>query len=75
MAIKPVWIVTNQKNEPLTKEGVIREFKSERSALAAVADALTQNPDDEEAWVWKLSHVGTRPTMKPVIDEVGSRTR
>lgn len=70
MGIKPAWIITDMNLKPFEKDGVVVEYKSERAAREGVVEALALKPSDEEAWIWKLSHVASRPVMKPDIEAV-----
>ena len=65
--IKPVWIVLDMEYSPRCKvDGGIAEFKNEKSALAFAKDYM-QRREDDECWVFKLSHVLSKPEIEPII--------
>lgn len=72
MAITPSYLVTDMDyctQDDMT--GKERDFKSEKSALKAGTELLSKScGDDAEVWVWKLSHVLSKPSMKPVIEKI-----
>ena len=62
MTIKRTWIVTSMDTNPLADDnGKVTEFKSEKAALAK-AEMWVNESEDNEAWVFMLSHVVERPT-------------
>jgi hypothetical protein len=69
--IKVVWIVCDMDGTPLLNEdtGIVREFSSHGAALKVAKEHVNTSQDDE-AWVFKLSHVVSRPTGEPIIDVV-----
>jgi hypothetical protein len=69
-AIKPTYIVTDMDfalaMHPDT--GDLMEFKTERTALKEATQMLANsNGDDTEVWVWRLTHVLSKPDLDPVI--------
>lgn len=69
--IKATWIVCDMEGQPITDNdtGEVREFTSHGAALK-LAKQHVQSSQDDEAWVFKLSHVVSRPTAEPIIDVV-----
>ena len=71
MAVKPAFLVTDNAYCTQDDFGKERDFKSEKSALKAATDVLAKScGDDAEVWIWRLSHVLSKPSMKPVVEEV-----
>ena len=72
MAVTPAFLVTD--DEYCTQDGMTgkdRDFKSEKSALKAGTELLAKScGDDAEVWIWRLSHVLSKPSMKPVVEKV-----
>lgn len=69
---KVAYIVTGMDCIPLhdVKDDP-REFKTERQALKAAQETLAAScGEDSEVWVWRLSHVLSKPSMEAVIDKV-----
>ena len=55
--IKPVWIVCAMTGQVLCDDNnVPQEFKSERAAIKQ-AGKWTQKSADDEAWVFRLTHI------------------
>jgi hypothetical protein len=67
--IKVVWIVTGQDNAPFGSSGVIEEFSTERTAIKR-AKLWVQTSEDTEAWIFRLSHVVSRPDVEPIVEIV-----
>lgn len=68
--IKPAWIVCGMDCFPICgPDDQPKEFKS---AAAAIKEAKNHvlNHKDDEAWIFRLSHVVERPKGEPVVDEV-----
>lgn len=74
MAIKTAYIVTDMDLEPTYDpkgHGERVDFGTERAALRVAAERLANSEgQDAEVWVWKLSHVLSKPDVDPVIDRV-----
>jgi hypothetical protein len=61
MAIKPSWIVCSMDNNALcTEHGKVQEFGSEKAAIRRAGEWV-KTSEDQEAWVYCLSHVVSRP--------------
>jgi hypothetical protein len=70
MSIKPSYIVTDMELNPsFDKDGKNSEHKTVKSALAA-AKELLMDTNSDEVWVWRLSHVVSKPDVEPDVDEV-----
>jgi hypothetical protein len=68
--IKPVWIVCDMEGNVLTDDtGEHREFKTEKAAIKRAKQWIGESADDE-AWVYRLSHVVSRPAIDPDVDVV-----
>jgi len=72
MTIKATYLVTDMEFVPSCDEdGNNVDHKTEKEALRVAADRLTyEQGQDAEVWVWKLSHVLSKPEVDPVIDAV-----
>jgi hypothetical protein len=70
--IKSVYIVTDMDFVPNADENCLTtEFKTERSAIKAATERLSDSEgDDAEVWVWKLTHVLSKPDLDPIIEIV-----
>lgn len=72
MAIEQCFLVTDDQlctQDEIT--GKEREFKTEKQALKSATDLLSRScGQDAEVWVWKLSHVLSKPSLDPVIDKL-----
>lgn len=68
-AILATWIVCGMDGNPLYDDDKPKEFKSAASALK-LAKEHVQFSEDDEAWVFKLSHVVSRPKIEPEVEEV-----
>lgn len=70
--IKATYLVTDMAlctQDDMT--GIEREFKSEKVAMKVATDLLASScGDDAEVWIWKLSHVLSKPSLEPVIDKI-----
>lgn len=61
MAIKKAWVVCSMDGMALCgDDGEVQEFKSEASAIKRAKDWVLTSADDE-AWIYCLSHVVSRP--------------
>lgn len=75
MTIKATWIVTDMGINPQTIDpnafysGVV-EHKTEKAAIAAAKKYLNREGKccEDEVWVWKLSHVVSRPETEPDVE-------
>lgn len=70
MTIKATYIITNMNIEPHPDNGPdydAMEYKTEKAALKAAGQKLAEGCDDE-VWVWKLSHVVSKPPLDPEIE-------
>lgn len=72
MTIKPAYLVTDMDRTPTHDEtGEFCDYPTEKKALAAAKDRLAYSEgQDAEVWVWRLSHVLSKPQVDPVIDRV-----
>jgi hypothetical protein len=72
MTIKATYLVTDMGYVPSWDEdGDPVDHKTEKEALRVAADRLAnEQGQDAEVWVWKLSHVLSKPEVDPVIDRV-----
>lgn len=70
--IKPVYIVTDMNFVPSSDVDCnTLEFKTERLALKDATRRLADSEgDDAEVWVWKLTHVLSKPDLDPIIERV-----
>ena len=67
---KPTYIVSDMALKLRADEnGTVVEYKSERAAIAGGRTLLKLIIDDE-VWVWKLSHIISRPQVEPNIEVV-----
>lgn len=47
------------------------EYKTEKAALKRAKQKLADSEgQDSEIWIWRLSHVLSKPALDPVIDKV-----
>lgn len=71
MTIKPTWIVTDMDLNPLYdgKLEMNREFATEKAAIRAAKDEVRISEGDE-MWVWRLSHVVSKPDAEPDVKAV-----
>jgi hypothetical protein len=71
MAIKRAWIVCGFDGHPLIDEktDAPAEFKSEAAAIKRAKDWVKTSGDDE-AWIFRLSHVVSRPDVEPTVEAV-----
>lgn len=67
MTIKPSYLVTDMDYTPSwDKEGDHTDHKTEREALKVAAGRLADSEgNDAEIWVWKLTHVLSKPAVDP----------
>lgn len=74
MTIKPSYIVTDMDLEPTYDpqgDGDRIDFSTEKAALKAARERLADTEGhDAEVWVWRLSHVLSKPQVDPVIEAV-----
>jgi hypothetical protein len=72
MAIKATYLVTDMGLVPSCDEnGDNTDHKTEKEALRVAADRLNfEEGPDAEVWVWKLSHVLSKPAVDPIVDRV-----
>lgn len=74
MTIKAAYIVTDMDMMPALYDehaDTPLEFKTEKAALKAAGEALANTEgQDSEVWVWRLSHVLSKPAIEPVIEKV-----
>lgn len=64
------WIVCTMDGNPICDdEGKALEFSTEKAALKR-AKEWVQTSGEEEAWVYCLSHVVSRPTIEPDVEIV-----
>lgn len=65
------WVVCGMDGYPLTDEKTDKpkEFKTEKAAVARAKEHVSTTQDDE-AWIYLLSHVVRRPTGDPLVDVV-----
>lgn len=72
MTIKAAYIVTDMDmvmSSDFNCEAL--EFKTEQAALKDAAKRLADSEGaDTEVWVWRLSHVLSKPETDPVIEAV-----
>ena len=67
---KPTYIVSDMALKLRADENsAVVEYKSERAAIAAGKELL-QTTTNDEVWVWKLSHIISRPQVEPNIEVV-----
>ena len=67
--IKRDWLVEGLATGIVCDEhGDVAEFKTEKQALRKAAELV--NGDDEEVWVYALSHVVSRQPIEPIIDKL-----
>lgn len=70
MTTKATFIVTNMDFSPtFYADGDTAEHKTEKAALAAAKEFLNDS-GHEEVWVWRLSHVVSRPDVEPDVEKV-----
>lgn len=68
--IKASWIVCSMDGNQICKDcGDPEEFSSEKTAIKR-AKLWVQTSGDEEAWVFRLSHVVIRPDVEPTVEIV-----
>lgn len=72
MTIKATYLVTDMGFVPSwDQDGDATDHKTEKEALRVAADRLSNEiGSDAEVWVWKLSHVLSKPQADPVVDRV-----
>lgn len=68
--IKTAWIVCGMDTNPTCKDnGDVEEFSTERAAVKR-AKLWVQTTEDTEAWIFRLSHVVSRPDAEPQVEIV-----
>ncbi len=68
--IKATFLVTDMDLAPsYNEEAYYCEHKTEKAALAKAKEMLAAGSDDE-VWVWRLSHIVSRPDIEPDIERV-----
>ncbi len=72
MTIKATYLVTDMEYAPSWDDDCQPiDHKTEKEALRVAANRLANiEGQDAEVWVWKLSHVLSKPEVDPVIDIV-----
>lgn len=73
MTVKASYLVTGQDLQPTydPKDGESVDYGSEKKALDAAKELLANTEGQAaEVWVWKLSHVLSKPDVEPVIERV-----
>lgn len=64
------FLVTDDALCTQDETGREREFKTEAAALKGASALLSKScGQDAEVWVWKLSHVLSKPNLDPVIEK------
>lgn len=65
------WVVCGMDGYPICDDKTDRpkEFKTEKAAVACAKEHVRTSQDDE-AWIYRLSHVVRRPTGEPLVDVV-----
>lgn len=67
---KATWIVCGMDTFPLCNDkGAVVEHTTEDKAVKA-AKLHVQTHEDCEAWVFRLSHIVSRPTIEPDVEKV-----
>lgn len=66
---KAAYVLTNMRNEIHCVDDIEQEYPTEQKALKAATEKLNSGCDDE-VWVWRLSHIVSRPDTAPDIEEV-----
>ena len=71
MAIKRTYLIQDISGRMLLNDmtGEPQEFGNEKVALKAAKDHLSRISGDE-VWVFRLSHVVSRPDIEPDVEEV-----
>lgn len=69
---KAAYIVTDMKNTTHCIDGIEQEFSTEAKALKAAKEKLNSG-SDSEVWVWRLSHIVSKPDIEPDIEKVRDR--
>lgn len=72
MTIKGTWfIITDMSGNPEYDAGLENavEYKTEKAALKAATTKLSESTQSE-VWVWRLSHVVSKPEVDPLIEKV-----
>jgi len=71
MTIKPTYLVTDMdfQVDYDKQTGEPREVKTEAKAIQNAKDLLKSNAQSE-VWVWRLSHVVSRPDAEPDVEKV-----
>ena len=68
--IKCTWIVCSMDGVPLAgKNGETEEFTTETRALKRAGQWVRES-SESEAWVYRLSHVVSRPDADPIVEAV-----
>lgn len=66
---KVAYIITDMDITPEYNGTENVEFATEAKALKA-AKAKLNGGSDDEVWVWRLSHVVSRPEVEPNVEKV-----
>ncbi len=71
MAIKPAWIVCGMDGYVLcgTDASEPQEFSTEARAIKRAREWVA-NSEDQEAWIFRLSHVVSRPEAEATVEKV-----
>ncbi len=73
MTVKAAYLVTDMDFNPTYDESTREstDHKTEKAALKAAKNMLSNSEgQDAEVWVWRLTHVLSKPDIEPVIDVV-----
>ena len=69
MTIKPSYIITNMDIVPHEIDCFPAEYATEAKALKAAKEKLAVS-SEEEVWVWRLSHIVSKPDIDPDVEAV-----
>lgn len=71
MTIKATYLVTDMDLNPDYDNAMQMnvEHKTEKAALAA-AKRMLNGSEDDEVWIWRLSHIVSKPAVEPDVEIV-----